>query len=132
MQIQSRLPTPKKKTLVSLCRNSCTSPSLTKATDGVGVVLSLKLNGGLLRVTLLVVTQLVTLDSHRVCRELPASHDGGAVQGLQLEERSWRHCCEEEEAANMKSVHTHTHTGIRAVQLKNVKVLHSFIHRCSR
>lgn len=62
--------------------------------------------------TLLVVTQLVTLDSHRLCRELPASHDGGAVQGLQLEERSWRHCCEEEEeeeAANMKSVHTHTH-----------------------
>lgn len=86
MQIESRL--------VSLSRDSCTSPTLTKATDGVGVVLSLKLNGGLLRVTFLVVTQLVTLDSHRLCRDLPPCNDGGAVQGLELKERSWRHCCQ--------------------------------------
>lgn len=99
----------KKKTLVSLHRDSCTSPPLTKATDGVGVVLSLKLNGGLLRVTLLVVAQPVTLDRHRLCRELPAGHNGGAVEGLELQERSWRHCGEEEPSIKSVCAHTHTH-----------------------
>lgn len=77
-------------------------PSLTKATDGVGVVLSLKLDGGLLWVALLMVTQPVALDSHRIWGELPACHDGGAVQRLKLKDRGRRHCWAE--AAGMGSI----------------------------
>lgn len=82
--------------------NNCASPSLTKAADGVGVVLSLKLDGGLLRVALLVVTQPVALDGHRFRGELPACYDGGAVQRLKLKDRGWRHCWAE--AAGMGSI----------------------------
>lgn len=42
------------------------SKSLTKATDGVGISLSLQLDAGLLWLAFLVVTQPVTLDSHRL------------------------------------------------------------------
>lgn len=41
------------------------SASLTKATDGVGIGLSLQLDAGLLWLAFLMVTQPVTLYSHR-------------------------------------------------------------------
>lgn len=63
------------------------SASLTKATDGVGVGLSLQLDGGLLWLALLMVTQLVTLNSHRSWGGLPACHNGGAVKRLKLKSR---------------------------------------------
>jgi len=64
-----------------------TSASLTKATDGVGIGLSLQLDDRLLRVAFLMVTQLVTLDNHRLLGGLPACHNGGAVKRLKLKSR---------------------------------------------
>lgn len=61
--------------------------SLTKATDGVGIGLSLQLYGGLLWMTLLMVTQPITLDSHRIWGGLPACRNGGAVKRLELKNR---------------------------------------------
>ena len=60
------------------------SASLTKATDGVGVGLSLQLDSGLLWLSFLMVTQPVTLDSLRFWGGLPAGHNGGAVKRLKL------------------------------------------------
>lgn len=63
------------------------SASLTKATDGVGIDLSLQLDVGLLWLALLMVTQPVTLGSHRFWGSLPACHNGGAVKRLKLKNR---------------------------------------------
>ncbi len=60
---------------------------LTKATDGVGIGVSLQLDGGLLWLSFLMVTQPVTLDSHRFWGALPTYHNGGAVKRLKLENR---------------------------------------------
>lgn len=72
-------------------RNDNNSASLTKATNDVGICLSLQLGGGLLWLALLMVTQTVTLDSPRF-RGLPACNNGGAVQRLELKNGGRRHC----------------------------------------
>lgn len=63
------------------------SVSLTKATDGVGMGLCLQLDDGLLWLAFLVVTQPVTLDSHRSWGGLPVCRNGGAVKRLKLKSR---------------------------------------------
>lgn len=65
-----------------------TSASLTKATNGVGIGLSLQLDAGLLWLAFLVITQPVTLDSHRLYGGLPACHNRSAVKRLELKNRS--------------------------------------------
>lgn len=61
--------------------------SLTKATDGVGIVLGLQLDCRLLWLSFLMVTQPVTQNSHRFWGDLPACHNGGAVKRLKLKNR---------------------------------------------
>ena len=61
--------------------------SLTKATNSVGIGLSLQQDVGLLWLTFLMVTQPETLSSHRTRGGLPACHNGGAVKRLKLKNR---------------------------------------------
>lgn len=52
---------------------------ITKASNGVGVGLSLQQGARLLRLAFLVVTQPETLNSNRIWGDLPASHNRSAV-----------------------------------------------------